>query len=138
MGGGITGPAASREQEQAFTAMLESRSAHTQALAREARGLIREVMPGVIEILWDKQGTASYGTGPKKMSQHFCYFTFAKKHLGFGFYYGAELDDPHGLLQGSGKKMRRVKIEDAEQLSAPPFQALLRAASSHRVPPLEG
>lgn len=137
MAAGTTGPARSREQEAAFASLVEGQSDVTRALAERARAVVLEVMPGAIESIWPKQGTASYGTGPRKMSEHYCYFTLAKAHLGFGFYYGADLDDPEGLLEGSGKKMRRVKIRDLAQLDAPAFRALVEAASTHLVPPLE-
>lgn len=116
--------------------ILERQPPPVRALAKKARALVLAVMPGVIETVWEQQGTASYGTGPKKMSEHFVYFTFAKDHLGFGFYYGAELDDPDGLLEGTGKKLRRVKIATVAELANPSLRALVEAASTHRVPPL--
>jgi hypothetical protein len=88
-------------------------------------------MPEVVELIWATQGTASYGVGPRKMSEHFVYFTFAKGHLGFGFYYGADLPDPGGLLGGEGKTMRRVMIASLTELERPELRALVVAASKH-------
>ena len=39
----------------------------------------------------------------------------AKNHLSFGFWRGAEMKDPNGVLEGDGEKMRHVKITSAEQ-----------------------
>ena len=38
----------------------------------------------------------------------------AKNHLSFGFWRGAEMKDPNGVLEGDGDKMRHVKITSAE------------------------
>jgi hypothetical protein len=135
-GAGRTGRAKEGAQKAAFEAMIAQHSPEVQVLAKAARDAILHAMPDVVESVWEKQGTASYGTGPKKMSEHFTYFTFAKKHLTFGFYYGADLPDPFGLLEGSGKTMRSVKIALEEQLESAAFRALLTRATAHRVPPL--
>lgn len=37
-------------------------------------------------------------------------------HVNVGFFYGAFLDDPAGLLQGSGKGMRHVKVTPGRPL----------------------
>ena len=42
-----------------------------------------------------------------------CYIQKAKDHVKLGFNHGAELDDPSGLLEGSGKGMRHVKVSEA-------------------------
>ena len=41
------------------------------------------------------------------------YFKPAKAHLTFGFWRGVELDDPAGLLAGTGAMMRHVKLTAA-------------------------
>jgi hypothetical protein len=75
-----------------------------------------------------------YGVGPKKMSEHFCHITFHKNHVNLGFNYGSELPDPEGLLQGSGKLFRHVKITTPEDLSNPALRRLLEVATTHRMP----
>ena len=42
-------------------------------LAYLLRKLVIEVMPNVVEVPWPKMRMASYGVGPKKNSEHFCY-----------------------------------------------------------------
>jgi hypothetical protein len=128
---GTSAPAASKQQCAMFEKLIGGLSPHVQDMARAGRRLVQTVMPDVVETVWLDQGTASYGVGPKKMSEHFVYFTFAKTHLGFGFYYGADLKDPSGLLEGTGKSMRHVKITSVEDLARPAFKALVLAASKH-------
>ncbi len=100
-------------------------------IARAARALIAEVFPGVTEVPWARQRIAGYGVGPKKMSEHFAYIAPAGKHVNLGFFYGADLDDPEGLLEGSGKAMRHIKLRSLEELQRPAVRALLAAASTH-------
>jgi hypothetical protein len=40
----------------------------------------------------------------------FAYVNSFKSHVNVGFFYGALLEDPRGLLEGSGKRMRHVKL----------------------------
>ncbi|HEX2142304.1 MAG TPA: DUF1801 domain-containing protein [Candidatus Limnocylindria bacterium] len=105
-------------------------------LARAARRLVVEFMPGVYEIVWPGMQTVGYGTGPKKMTEHFAWLSPYGGHVVLGFYYGAELPDPEGLLEGTGKRMRHLKLRSADDLRRPGVSALLEHASRHRVPPL--
>ena len=105
-------------------------------LARAARALILDVMPAVVEVVWDRQGTVGYGTGPKKNSEHFCYLALHPRWLNLGFNYGSELPDPEGVLEGSGALFRHVRLQRPEDLERPAIRALVEVASTHRVPPL--
>jgi hypothetical protein len=40
----------------------------------------------------------------------FGYINSFKSHVNVGFFCGADLEDPAGLLEGSGKRMRHVKL----------------------------
>lgn len=50
------------------------------------------------------------------------------KHVGFGFWRGAELSDPDGILEGKGDRMRHVKITDPTQVPVAKIDALIREA----------
>lgn len=100
-------------------------------VARALRRQIAELMHGVTEVCWTRQRIASYGVGPKKMSEHFCYVGLNKAHVNLGFYYGSELPDPKGLLEGDGKLLRHVKIRNLSEAANPDVHALLVAASTH-------
>ncbi len=54
------------------------------------RQLILEVYPDAIELPWPKQHIASYGVGPKKMTEHFCYIGVQRNYVNLGFYYGLD------------------------------------------------
>ncbi len=116
---------------QEFNSLIGDASPEVRSIAKRAEALIRRILPDAVELVWPKQAIASYGIGPKKMSEHFCYLGLFKKHVNLGFYYGSDLKDPAGLLQGTGKAMRHIKISDAKQLADPALKTLLTAASKH-------
>lgn len=68
------------------------------------------------------------------MSEHFCYISTHKDHIDLGFNYGSELPDPEGLLEGTGKLFRHIKINSPEDLARPAVRRLLEVASTHRMP----
>src|SRR3712207_5544969 len=117
-----------------FEEILADSSPRVRDLATRTRALIREVMPDVVEVPWPRQRVVGYGVGPKKMSEHFSHITFHKNHVNLGFNYGSELPDPEGLLQGTGKLLRHVKITSPEDLSNPALRRLLEVASTHHMP----
>ena len=123
---------------QDFDKILTGFSSEVQDIARAARALIHEVLPQVVEVVWDRQKIAGYGTGPKKMTEHFCWIAPAKKHVGLGFNYGTELPDPEHLLEGTGKLFRHVKLSRIEDVHRSALRDLIQAATKHRVPPPKG
>jgi hypothetical protein len=108
---------------------------HARELAYQLRKLVAEVMPHVVEVPWPKLRVASYGVGPKKKSEHFCYISAQKDDVNLGFYYGAELPDPQKLLRGTGKFLRHVKIREPKTIRSRALRQLLKAATKHRMPP---
>ena len=114
--------------EEALSGVGETR----QAIARALRRLIGEIYPDAVEVPWPNQGIIGYGVGPKKMSEHFCYIGIYKAHINLGFYHGVDLPDPKGLLAGTGKKLRHLKLVDAEEVGRPSVRALVEAALAER------
>ena len=127
----------SNESTGTFQEMLDDEQypPEVQEIAWELRNLIYEVLPQTVEVVWKQQRIAGYGTGPKKMSEHFSYIGPMKKHVNLGFYYGSELPDPDGLMEGTGKLLRHVKIRSLDEARKPAIRALLEVAKGHRVPP---
>ena len=85
-----------------------------------------EVMRGcggdVRETLHDGQPTACVGDAA------FAYVDAFRAHAGVGFFRGVELPDPDGLLEGTGKLMRHVKLRPGERVDEEALERLIRAA----------
>lgn len=58
----------------------------------------------------------------------FAYVNAFKNHVNVGFFYGALLEDPAGLLEGSGKRMRHVKLTPDREPNAEALRALIQRA----------
>ncbi|MEQ8565894.1 MAG: DUF1801 domain-containing protein [Deltaproteobacteria bacterium] len=74
------------------------------AIARRWFEVMRAQGDDVVELLHDDQPTACVGDAP------FAYVNTFKAHVNVGFFRGTELSDPAGLLEGTGKFMRHVKL----------------------------
>jgi len=86
-----------------------------------ARQLILESAPDAKEsIKWAQ--SVFEANGP------FCYIKAFKKHVNFGFWRGAELPNPGGILQGTGEKMRHVSLSSTQAMQTQYLQALVQAA----------
>jgi hypothetical protein len=73
-------------------------------IAREWFLRIRACGPDVRELLHDGRPTACVGDAA------FAYVGAFLRHASVGFFHGAALADPAGLLEGSGKRMRHVRL----------------------------
>jgi hypothetical protein len=58
----------------------------------------------------------------------FGYVNVFRAHVNVGFFYGATLDDPAGLLEGTGKRMRHVKLRSGDRVNAAALNELIAAA----------
>jgi hypothetical protein len=58
----------------------------------------------------------------------FGYVNSFKTHVNVRFFHGAVLEDPAGLLQGTGKRMRHVKLNPDREVSAAALSDLIDAA----------
>ncbi len=96
------------------------------------RALIVSLHIEACEVVWPKHRIASYGVGPKKMTEHYAYIGVQKSHVNLGFYYGASLPDTDGLLEGTGKNLRHVKIRSLEFAESSAVRALLKTAIAER------
>jgi hypothetical protein len=91
-------------------------------LARPWFERMRGCGPDVRELLQDYRPTACVGEAA------FAYVDAFSAHANVGFFYGAELDDPAGLLEGAGKRMRHVKLRWGQPVNNAALAELVAAA----------
>ena len=95
--------------------------------------IVRGVGDDVAELLHDGLLTVCLADHP------FAYVGGFKAHASVGFFYGAELADPEGLLEGFGKLMRHVKVRPTGFTQAEALEQLVKRAYAdiqHRLEPL--
>jgi hypothetical protein len=92
------------------------------AVARTWFKRMRACGEDVLEVMHDGHPVACVEDAP------FAYVDVFKSHTNVGFFYGAQLDDPAGLLEGAGKNMRHVKLQPARELDSAALEKLIHAA----------
>lgn len=125
------------DQARDFENAIDSFSDEIKELARQTRKLIYTILPEVVEVVWVQQRNTGFGTGVKKMTEHFCWIMPATNHVTLGFNYGAELPDPKNLLEGTGKLFRHVKVRSEADLQNPDLHKLIKIATTYRVPAIK-
>ena len=101
---------------------LDSKPGPLGDLARHWFRVLCESGPDVREVLHDGHPTACVGQAA------FAYVNVFTKHVNVGFFQGASLADPAGLLQGSGKRMRHVKLSPELRIDEAALRTLIMLA----------
>ncbi len=104
------------------TAMIEMLRSPQKEICTQLRMMIAEKFPA-LEEKW-RWSRPVYAIG----KENICYMVANKHDINFGFDDGAKLNDPKGLLMGTGANMRHLKIRKLEELDLDYCQALLAQA----------
>jgi len=104
---------------------------------RGARRALRKRVPTAIEIVYDNYNFFVIGYSTTERPSD-CMFSIAAAANGVGlsFYHGSTLPDPDGLLLGSGKQNRFIRVPSAVILETAPVQRLVSAAIQQSRNPL--
>ena len=92
------------------------------AIAQRWFEVMRDCGDDVRELLHDGHPTACVTDAA------FAYVNAFKGHVNVGFFRGAEIADPYGLLEGTGKFMRHVKLRPERDVDAEALMTLIETA----------
>jgi hypothetical protein len=109
-------------RDPAIEAWMREHAGELGALAQRWFEVMRGCGDDVREVLHDGHPTACVTDAA------FAYVNAFKSHVNVGFFLGAELADPHGLLQGSGRFMRHVKLGPGREVDAGALRKLIETA----------
>lgn len=109
-------------RDPAIAQWMREQPRELRAIAEQWFAVMRDCGDDVLELMHDDQPTACIGDAA------FAYVDAFTAHVNVGFFLGASLADPNGLLQGTGKFMRHVKLRPGEDVDAPALQRLIAAA----------
>lgn len=109
-------------------------------LFKALRSYLLEIQPESNELLYHTHALTAVFSLSRKLSDAFCHIPIYTNHLNLGFNKGKLLDDPHQLLQGTGKLIRHIPIKSIsdfknEQVTALIQQAIELAQSDMDKPP---
>jgi hypothetical protein len=110
------------KRDPAVQRWFEARSRELGAIALQWFDVMRSCGDDVRELLHDYHPTACAGEAA------FGYVNVFTSHVNVGFFRGAEIDDPAGLLEGTGKVMRHVKLRHGREVDETALRNLIETA----------
>ena len=102
---------------------LDTKPAELRDVAEKLRKSMKKTVKSA------KESVNSWKIPTYEFNGPMCFFMVGKYHVTFGFLRGTSLPDPAGLLEGTGKNLRHVKLRTAEDLQEPAVRKLIEAAA---------
>jgi hypothetical protein len=109
-------------RDPAIEAWMREHAGELGAIARRWFEVMRGCGDDVRELLHDGHPTACVADAA------FGYVNAFRAHVNVGFFRGAEIADPDGLLEGTGKFMRHVKLGPGRDVDAEALERLIENA----------
>ena len=110
------------EREPSIDVWMRAHSGELGAIAQRWFEVMRACGDDVRELLHDGHPTACVGDAA------FGYVNAFKDHVNVGFFRGAGLADANGLLEGTGKFMRHVKLRPGQKIDDAALSKLIQIA----------
>lgn len=119
------------EDAAAFDRHLDATAPAVADIARALRMTVLEGFPDAIETFDPGDGLLAFGT---KRSMRDLYFAIIphKSHVNLQLADGADLPNPDGRIEGTGKRIRHVKVRSIEDAGAPWVRAAIAAQVASR------
>lgn len=114
--------AGAARRDPAVDTWLSDGPVELRSIARKWFAQMRQCGDDVRELLHDGHPTACIADAA------FAYVDTFKDHVNLGFFRGAELPDANGLLEGTGKLMRHVKLRPGLKIDDAALDKLIHAA----------
>ena len=128
MGGSRGIVSIARKPSPELLELLEPHDERLVARALEARAAVLRQARQSWELIYKTYAVSVTFCLTAQLKHGFCHIAVYRKHVNLGFNRGTELPDPQGLLQGTGKLIRHVRLEDGTDLGKGPVVELIRAA----------
>jgi hypothetical protein len=98
-------------------------------LALQLRALLLEEIGPCYENIYDAYSAVAIGYGTsERLGDGIFHIAVYAKGVNLGFNNGASLEDPKGILEGSGNRIRHIKIRTPEDLARPEIRSYIRRA----------
>ena len=125
------------DAEAELDTFIDRYSPEVAADARRALSIMRQWLPTATRLVYDNYNAlvVGFGAGPKVSDITFSIALYPR-YVTLFFARGVELADPDGLLEGSGKGVRHVKLRPVSRLESREVSALIDAALAIATPPL--
>ena len=119
------------EDAVAFDRHLDATTPDVADIARALRDTVLSAFPGAIEWFDPGNGLLAIGAERAMKSLQFAIIPH-KTHVNLQLADGAELPDAEGRIEGTGKRIRHVKVRSVDDARSRWVQAVIRAQLVHR------
>ena len=110
------------KRDPAIETWMKAQTGELGVIAQHWFGIMRKCGDDVRELVHDGHPTACIADAA------FGYVNAFSAHVNVGFFRGAEIADPEGLLEGTGKFMRHVKLRPGRNINASALVKLVETA----------
>ncbi len=111
--------------------MIANYSPEVAGLARRVFAWMRRKFPRACVLVYDNYNALVMGFGPSERASEAAFsIALYPRWVNLFFLQGAHLPDPKKLLQGAGKQVRGIRLEDVRLLDDPAVLALIEAAAA--------
>ena len=113
-----------------FNRVLEGNAPDVIATAHALRAAVKAAMPDVVEQVDFGNGLLAFG---RSMAMRDLLFAIIphKSHVNLQLADGADLPNPDGSIEGTGKRIRHVKVRSVEGASSPAVRNAIAAQIAH-------
>jgi hypothetical protein len=111
--------------------LLESHAPDVRDVARALRATIRAELPDVVEEVNFGNKLIAFGRSMKMRDLLFAVIPHTA-HVNLQLADGVDLPDPGGLVEGTGKRIRHVKVRSVEAAGSPAVRELVRTQLARR------
>jgi hypothetical protein len=118
-------PADHTAQPSSWDELLAGHSPAVQAAARELEKLIRKELPDVVVQFDPGNRLLAFGRSMRMLDLLFALIPHAG-WVNLQLAHGALLPNPDGLIEGTGKRIRHIKVRSAEGAGDPRVRAAIR------------
>jgi hypothetical protein len=111
--------------------LLAEHSPELQAIERALRATIRREVPDAVEQVDFANKLIAFGRSMKMRGLLFAIIAHTS-WVNLQLADGVDLPDPNGIIEGSGKRIRHIKVRSADAASSEPIVAAIRAQLAAR------
>ena len=117
------------DTQRQYDSFIDKFSPEVAARAREERARMRALLPCAIEMVYDNYNALAIGFGPtERPSEAIFSLAVFPRWVTLCFLQGANIPDPDKMLNGSGSRVRHIRLIDPTTLLSPQVRSLMLAA----------
>ncbi len=121
-------PASDLPTEMVLRELMQNRADSVVEAALAARKVVLDLAGECSELIYETYCVSNAFSFTGKLGQSFIHIATYSGHVNVGFSRGTELDDPDGLLEGTGKLIRHIRLKGKSDVRKKPVKDLIGAA----------